>query len=60
MTKIDTSTEAVEALLKDMTEGPWEAALERALKYNTAMHGCAAAYNQYIIDAITELNPDAR
>ena len=29
MTKIDTSTEAVEALLKDMTEGPWEAALER-------------------------------
>jgi len=24
MTQIDTSTEAVEALLKDVTEGPWE------------------------------------
>jgi hypothetical protein len=24
MTKIDTSTEAVEALLKDVTQGPWE------------------------------------
>ena len=35
-------------------------ALERALKYNTAMHGGAAAYNQYIIDAITDLNSDAR
>jgi hypothetical protein len=30
-------------------------ALEAALKYNTAMHGGAAAYNQRIKDAIAEL-----
>lgn len=35
-------------------------ALEMALKYNTAMHGGAAAYNQYIIDAISELKSNAR
>jgi hypothetical protein len=29
--------------------------LEAALKYNTAMHGGAAAYNQRIKDAIAEL-----
>jgi hypothetical protein len=29
--------------------------LEAALKYNTAMHGGAAAYNQRIKDAISEL-----
>jgi hypothetical protein len=30
-------------------------ALEAALKYNSAMHGGAAAYNQRIKDAIAEL-----
>jgi hypothetical protein len=32
--------------------------LEAALKYNTAMHGGAAAYNQRIKDAIAELKGD--
>jgi hypothetical protein len=33
--------------------------LEAALKYNTAMHGGAAAYNQRIKDAIAELKGQA-
>ena len=42
--------EALEAKLAKAVE-----VLEAALKYNTAMHGGAGAYNQRIKDAIAEL-----
>lgn len=45
--------EALEAKLAKAVEG-----LEAALKYNSAMHGGAAAYNKRIKDIIAEIKGD--
>jgi len=50
----DQHIEELEAKLAKAVE-----VLEAALKYNTAMHGGAAAYNQRIKDAIAEIKGES-